>query len=176
MRRKNLARRKPFDEVLVFNAPPQRALYKLSGDQAECQRRERLSFVRFPGLGLEDAVPGAKTLWLHREALGKAGAAEELFDLFDGFLKDKGDLARASAGSKRFSSGGKKKSAKGARSEGSIGFRRAKRAGIAIQRGRSSLPRSWRRPCGAIRARRTRGSKQDAGRLEAEACQVKDWI
>ena len=27
---------------------------------------------------------GAKTLWLYREALAKAGAMEELFDLFDG--------------------------------------------------------------------------------------------
>ena len=32
-------------------------------------------------------------MWLYREALGKAGAVEELFDLFDGFLKDKGYLA-----------------------------------------------------------------------------------
>ena len=43
---------------------------------------------------LEDAVPDAKTLWLYREALAKAGAVEELFDLFDGFLKNKGYLAR----------------------------------------------------------------------------------
>ena len=28
----------------------------------------------FVGLGLEDAVPDAKTLWLYREALAKAGA------------------------------------------------------------------------------------------------------
>jgi hypothetical protein len=81
--------------------------------------------VRFLGLGLEDAVAGAKTLWLSRAALA-SGRAEELFDLF---LKDKGDLARASAGSKRFSPGGKKKSAKGARSEGSLRFRHARRAG-----------------------------------------------
>ena len=40
--------------------------------------------MRFLGLELEDAVPGAKTLWLYREALAKAGAVEELFDLFDG--------------------------------------------------------------------------------------------
>src|SRR6202035_5070985 len=40
------------------------------------------------------AVPEAKTLWLYREALAKAAAVEELFDLFDGFLKDKGYLAR----------------------------------------------------------------------------------
>jgi IS5 family transposase len=32
-------------------------------------------------------------LWLYREALAKAGAVEELFDLFDGFLEDKGYLA-----------------------------------------------------------------------------------
>ena len=49
--------------------------------------------MRFLGLELEDTVPDAKTLWLYREALGKAGAVEELFDLFDGFLKDKGYLA-----------------------------------------------------------------------------------
>ena len=49
--------------------------------------------MRFLGLELEDTVPDAKTLWLYREALGKAGAVEELFDLFDGLLKDKGYLA-----------------------------------------------------------------------------------
>ena len=70
------------------------ALYNLSDDQAEYQLRDRFSFMRFLGLGLEDAVPDAKTLWLYREALAKAGAVEELFDLFDGFLKDKGYLAR----------------------------------------------------------------------------------
>ena len=55
--------------------------------------RDRHSFMRFLGLGLEDAVPDAKTFWLYREALAKAGAVEELFDLFDGFLKDQGYLA-----------------------------------------------------------------------------------
>src|SRR5512132_2832109 len=50
--------------------------------------------MRFLGLELEDAVPDAKTLWLYREALAKAGAVEELFDLFDEFLKNKGYLAR----------------------------------------------------------------------------------
>src|SRR3982075_29083 len=91
--RKSPAGRKPWDEVVIFKALVLRALYNLSDDQAECQLRDRLSFMRFLGLGLEDAVPDAKTLWLYREALAKAGAVEELFDLFDGFLKDKGYLA-----------------------------------------------------------------------------------
>ena len=59
----------------------------------EYQLRDRLSFMRFVGLGLEDAVPDAKTLWLYREALAKAGAVEGLFNLFDGYLKAQGYLA-----------------------------------------------------------------------------------
>ena len=77
------------------------ALYNLSDDQAEYQLRDRLSFMRFLGLGLEDAVPDAKTLWLYREALAKAGAVEGLFDLFEGFLKDNGDLAMGGRSSMR---------------------------------------------------------------------------
>src|SRR6202045_1351899 len=88
--RKNSAGRKPWDEVVIFKALGLQALYNLSDDQAEYQLRDRFSFLRFLGLELEDAVPDAKTLWLYREALAKAGAVKELFDLFDGFLKDKG--------------------------------------------------------------------------------------
>ena len=40
------------------------ALYNLSDDQVEYQMRDRLSFVRFLGLALEDKVPDAKTVWL----------------------------------------------------------------------------------------------------------------
>ena len=92
--RKSSAGRKPWDEVVIFKALVLQALYNLSDDQAEYQLRDRLSFMRFLGLELEDAVPDAKTLWLYREALAKAGAVEELFDLFDEFLKNKGYLAR----------------------------------------------------------------------------------
>src|SRR5437762_7241155 len=81
--RRNSAGRKPWDEVMIFKALVLQALYNLSDDQAEYQLRDRLSFMRF--LGLQDTVPDAKTLWLYREALGKAGAV--------GLLKDKGYLA-----------------------------------------------------------------------------------
>src|SRR6195256_5155443 len=91
--RRNSAGRKPWDEVVIFKALVLPAVYNLSDDQAEYQLRDRFSFMRFLGLELEDAVPDAKTLWLYREALAKAGAVEELFDLFDGFLKNKGYLA-----------------------------------------------------------------------------------
>jgi IS5 family transposase len=45
----------------------------LSDDQVEYQLRDRLSFMRFVGLGLEDAVPDARTLWLYRARLGQGG-------------------------------------------------------------------------------------------------------
>ena len=91
--RKSAAGRKPWDEVLIFKVMVLQALYNLSDDQMEYQLRDRLSFMRFVGLGLEDTVPDAKTLWLYREALAKADAIEGLFNLFDGHLKAKGYLA-----------------------------------------------------------------------------------
>ena len=91
--RKSAAGRKPWDEVLIFKVLLLQTLYNLSDDQMEYQLRDRLSFMRFVGLGLEDAVPDAKTLWLYREALAKAGAVEGLFNLFDGYLKAQGYLA-----------------------------------------------------------------------------------
>jgi IS5 family transposase len=49
--------------------------------------------MRFIGLGLEDAVPDATTLWLYREALARAGPEEELYAAFDGNLRAHGLLA-----------------------------------------------------------------------------------
>jgi len=91
--RKSAAGRKPWDEVLIFKVLVLQALYNLSDDQAEYQLRDRLSFMRFVGLGVEDAVPDAKTLWLYREALTTAGAVEGLFHLFDAYLKERDYLA-----------------------------------------------------------------------------------
>ena len=41
--------------------------------------RDRLSFTRFLGLGIEDGIPDGTTLWLFRETLAKAGLVEKLF-------------------------------------------------------------------------------------------------
>ena len=61
---------KPIDAVLMFKTLVLSALYNLSDDQIEYQVRDRLSFMRFLGLGLGDRVPDAKTVWLYRDALG----------------------------------------------------------------------------------------------------------
>jgi IS5 family transposase len=91
--RKSKAGRKPWDAIVIFKAIVLCELYNLSDDQVEYQLRDRLSFVRFLGLGLEDAVPDAKTVWLYREQLAQAGAIESLFDDFDRHLKRQGYLA-----------------------------------------------------------------------------------
>ena len=54
---------------------------------------DRLSFVRFLGLVLEDKVPDAKTVWLYREQLAQAGMTTTEFENFDSSLKDRGYLA-----------------------------------------------------------------------------------
>jgi len=55
--------------------------------------RDRLTWMRFLGLGLGDAVPDANTIWTLREALTEAGAIERLFALFDRELRAQGYLA-----------------------------------------------------------------------------------
>ena len=44
--------------------------------------------MRFTGLALQDAVPDAETIWLHREQLTRAGALAKLFARFDAMLAD----------------------------------------------------------------------------------------
>jgi IS5 family transposase len=85
--------RPPYDAVLMFKVLVLQTLYTLSDDQTEYQIKDRLSFMRFLGLALEDRVPDAKTIWLFREQLTRAGAVERLFQRFDAVLRDAGYLA-----------------------------------------------------------------------------------
>jgi IS5 family transposase len=85
--------RPPYDAVLMFKVLVLQTLYTLSDEQTEYQLRDRLSFMRFVGLALHDAVPDAKTIWLYREQLARAGAVERLFARFDELLRAKGWLA-----------------------------------------------------------------------------------
>ena len=71
--------RPPYDPVLMFKILVLQTLYTLSDDAAEFQIKDRLSFMRFLGLGLHDRVPDAKTIWLFREQLTRAGAIRKLF-------------------------------------------------------------------------------------------------
>ena len=96
--------RPPYDAVLMFKVLILQALYGLSDEQAEFQLRDRLSFMRFVGLELHEPVPDAKTIWLYREQLKRAGATEMLFRRFDAVLTAKGYLAMGGRSSMRRSS------------------------------------------------------------------------
>jgi len=92
--RKSNAGRKPYDTILKFKIVVLQSLYNLSDEQTEFLIRDRLSFMRFLDLGLEDAVPDATTIWLFREALVEAGLIDKLFDRFSQHLRVKGYIAR----------------------------------------------------------------------------------
>jgi transposase, IS5 family len=85
--------RPPFDHVLMFKVLILQTQNSLSDERCEFYLRDRLTWMRFLGRGLGDAVPDANTIWTFREALTKAGALERLFELFDQQLRAQGYLA-----------------------------------------------------------------------------------
>src|SRR5277367_3909975 len=85
--------RPPYDAVLMFKVLVLQALYNLSDEQTEYQILDRQSFMMFLGLDIQDSVPDARTIWLFRETLRRAGAVEKLFALFDEILSHHGFAA-----------------------------------------------------------------------------------
>ena len=87
--------RPPFDRVMMFKIIMLQEWYSVADDAVEFQINDRLSFQRFLGLGLDDRVPDAKTIWLFRETLRKAGADKALFKLFRCVLQEAGLITRS---------------------------------------------------------------------------------
>jgi transposase, IS5 family len=85
--------RRSFDPVMMFKILVLQALYLLSDEATEFQIKDRLSFQRFLGLGLDGKVPDATTVWLFRERPVQAKAIDKLFARFDTALTDRGYLA-----------------------------------------------------------------------------------
>jgi transposase, IS5 family len=90
--------RPPFDHVLMFKVLILQSRHNLSDERTEYLIRDRLSFMRFLGLGLAATVPDANTIWGFREALTRTRitgrpAIEVLFERFDAALSAAGFLA-----------------------------------------------------------------------------------
>jgi IS5 family transposase len=85
--------RPAFDHVLMFKVLILQAMHALSDERTEFLIKDRLSFMRFLGLGLADSVPYANTIWTFREMLKKAEAIDALFRRFDEALRSEGFLA-----------------------------------------------------------------------------------
>ena len=88
--RKSNAGRKPMDVILMFKMLILQNLYNLSDEELEYQINDRLSFMKFLGLGIEDNVPDATTLWLFREKIKEKGLERELFEGFNDYINELG--------------------------------------------------------------------------------------
>ena len=90
--------RPPFDHVFMFKVLILQTSHSLSDERTEYLIKDRLSFMRFLGLGLADPVPDANTIWTFREALTRAKidgkpAIEVLFRAYEAALTKAGFLA-----------------------------------------------------------------------------------
>jgi Transposase domain (DUF772) len=95
--RKSNAGRKPYDTILKFKILVLQSLHNLSDDRTEYLIRDRISFMRFLDLELEDPAPDATTIWLFREALAQAGLINKLFERFGRHLEAASYIARATS-------------------------------------------------------------------------------
>lgn len=92
--RKSRAGRKSIDVIIMFKLLVLQRLYNISDEQLEYQVNDRLSFMRFLGMGIEDKVPDGKTVWLFRKQLTEKGIARELFEKFEYYLRAEGYQAK----------------------------------------------------------------------------------
>jgi transposase len=87
--------RPSFEPVLKFRMLVLQAMHGLSLAQTEFLVADRLSWMRFCGLGPGDTVPDANTLWDFRESLIAAGAMDALFARLDRAITEAGYLPMA---------------------------------------------------------------------------------
>lgn len=92
--RKSNAGRKSYDAILLLKMLILQQLYNISDESLEYQVNDRISFMRFLHLGIEDPVPDATTVWLFREQLTQAGIIRQLFELFEEYLRQQGYSAQ----------------------------------------------------------------------------------
>ena len=92
--RKSNAGRKRIDPLILFKMLILQQLFNLSDEEVEFQVNDRRSFEEFVGLGVMNNIPDATTIALFRERLRKADVIEELFEMFEVYLRSKGLQAR----------------------------------------------------------------------------------
>lgn len=87
--------RPAYDYVLMFKILILQRYYNLSDDSIEYAVLDRLSFMRFLGLGINDPVPDAKTIWLFRDRLTQGNMIEKLFNDLDKQLDKDGIIVHS---------------------------------------------------------------------------------
>jgi IS5 family transposase len=92
--RKSNAGRKRIDPLILFKMLVLQQLFNLSDQEIEFQVNDRRSFEEFVGLGVMNSIPDATTVAFFRDRLLKAGVIEELFEMFESYLRSQGLQAR----------------------------------------------------------------------------------
>ena len=83
-----------FPPLTMFKILLLQQWYCLSDEGIEAAVDDRLSFRRFCGFPLDQAVPDHATIWRLRESLGKLGLAEAAFDALNAQLEHRGLIVR----------------------------------------------------------------------------------
>lgn len=88
------AGRKSFGSRTMLKVLVLKHLYNLSFEQVEYQLKDRLSFMRFVGVGLNGTVPDENTVRNYFEQYKQTGAWDKLLRKFDKMLEDAGYKAQ----------------------------------------------------------------------------------
>jgi transposase len=86
--------RKRIDPLILFKMLVLQQLFNLSDQELEFQVNDRRSFENFVGPGMINSIPDATPVAFFRDRLIKAGVIEELFEMFESYLRSQGLQAR----------------------------------------------------------------------------------
>jgi IS5 family transposase len=87
--------RASYPVLSLFKAVLLGAWYGLGDPELEAALGDRLSFRRFAGLALDEAVPDHSTLWRFRDQLRQLGLAQGLFEAVNAQLERHGMVVKA---------------------------------------------------------------------------------
>lgn len=83
-----------YPPLVMFKVLLLQRWHGLSDPGLEAALRDRLSFLRFAGLSLEDPTPDHSTIWRFREMLGRKGLLEKLMSELNAQLEEHGAFVR----------------------------------------------------------------------------------
>jgi IS5 family transposase len=83
-----------YPALTLFKALLLQQWYGLSDPELEEALSDRLSFRRFVGLSLDQEVPDHSTLWRFREALGRTGVGQKVFNEVELQMIERGLIVR----------------------------------------------------------------------------------
>ena len=88
--RRSNAGRKRVDPLILFKMLVIQQLFNLSDEEVEFQVNDRRTFMEFVDFGVMNDIPDATIVAFFRQRLRKANVIDELFEMFESYLRDQG--------------------------------------------------------------------------------------